>query len=930
MMYGVREVLRNYTGFLIMVLYLAVFFTGCNPSIDRDLKVEDLRCEYRENPLGIDVDKPRLSWVLKSDKRGQKQTAYRILVASSKKNLQNHWGDLWDSGKVISGQSTQVEYYGELLRSGMECYWKVCIWDKGGKRTNWSSSAMWSMGLLEPSDWHQAEWIADSTGQLIINSYDKWGLPVTEWNGPTSPWLRKTFVLQRKPKKATVYVAVMGYHELYINGSKIGNYVLSPALCDYRTRATYLAHDVTGYLKEGLNCIGLWLDRGWTARTYFRLKHGAIAKALLVIIQDDGQRIRVKTDESWKSHDSPISHIGGWTWNDYGGELYDARKEMPGWATNRVDDNSWTPVKVVHPEIEHLSAQMGVENKVIKTIHPISIKEHAAGGYLIDMGRNFTGWFEIRLWGTCGSRVKFQYYEKLTPPKFWDYKQRDEYIPRGEETEVFKNRFNYHAFRWVRVTGLESPPKLSDVKGYLIHPDYESAGEFSCSNALLNRIYNTVNWTYRSLTLGGYIADCPHRERGGYGAEGQAAMESGFNNFIMQTFFNKWIKDWKDSQDLETGEIPATAPTIFGRNSVGWGGIIVTLPWHFYRRYGDKSILEKTYPNMKKYLQWLHKDMSRDGLLYQWGIVMEFLGDWVSPGRDQGVGPYVDLPWRKFFINCHFVYMMRLTSKVASLLDKSEDAELFQKRADDIAEILHQKYFKVKENIYVSEEMPYLALPLLAEIVPQNLHDKVMKNLVKDITQTRKGHIHAGVLGTYLTLKLLQNEDQDDLIFTMVNQTTYPGWGYMLMHDATTFWERWDGIHSQIHSSFLSIGSWFKERLAGIQYDEDAPGYRHFFIRPTVVGDITWVKAVYNSVRGPIEVQWKVENREFRLAVKIPANSTALVFIPGRRPEKIWEGDKIAGKSEGVRFIRMEKGRAMFEVESGRYVFVSKDYVGRS
>lgn len=464
----------------VSCLLLWLFF-GLTTAARGDVTATELTCEYLVNPLGIDAARPRLSWIVPCDRRGQGQTAYRILVAASADELMRDTGSLWDSGKVESDQATLIEYAGRPLGSRMRCHWKVKLWDRDGREAAWSQPAHWSMGLLKLEDWH-GQWIAEhaASGESRPNS---------------TLWLRKTFVLDGQPDRAEAYVASLGYHELYVNGRKVSDAVLSPAVCDYRQRTLYLTYDIAQHLAPGKNCVALWLGRGWAAHQPYGLTQGAIAKAQLEVTLAGGQAVRVATDATWKSHPTPITYLGNWRFND------------------------------------------------------------------------------------------------------------------------------------------------------------------------------------------------------------------------------------------------------------------------------------------------------------------------------------------------------------------------------------------------------------------------------------------SGVLGTYFLLKSLTEAERSDLVYPLVNQRTYPGWGYMLDQGATTIWERWNGEESQNHTSFLSVGAWFIEGLAGIRPDPAAPGFKHFFIRPAVVGDLTFVRASYRSIRGPVASQWRIENGRFHLEVEVPAGSTATVYVPTRDRSAVRESGGPTEQADGVRFLRLENGAAVYQIDSGQYAF---------
>ncbi len=886
-----------------------------------NLTPEYLRCEYRVDPLGIDVTNPRLSWIVESARRGQKQTAYHILVASSGENLKAEIGDLWDTGRLDSDQSIHVMYKGKPLTSGMRCCWKVRVWDKNGKTSVWSEPATFEMGLLKPSDWH-GRWIGAD-----------WHGDWRKGQAPPLPWVRKRFVLDCAPKRARAYVSAMGYYELYINGRKVNDHVLIPAVCDYSKRALYLTHDVTDYLVEGANCIVLWLGRGWYTKNKPGVIHdGPLAKAQVDVTLADGRMVRIGTDTSWRIHPSPITPLGRGLSEQHGGECYDAQKELLGWNTAELDDSNWETAKVFEPPSVVLAAQMVQPNLITETIKPVAVEKLSHGAYMVDMGRNFTGWFELRIRGsTHDSKVKLEYGDKrFKDSRLQTYNQWDEYILSGRPEEVFRCRFNYHGFRWVKITGLHYPPKLDDVRGYLIHTGYEPTSEFECSNDLLNRIYQTVVWTYRCLSLGGYVVDCPHRERLGYGGDGQTSMETALFNFDLGAFFTKWLADWRDTQDPKTGDLPHIAPfACMAGGGPAWSGICVTLSWQFYLQYGDKRILEISYPTIQKWIAFLESKTKDNILEFYVGIgnngkEWSFLGDWVPPGRGMQPGDRIDDHSTHFFNNCYCLYNVQLAAKIAGVLGKDTDALMYEKKAQTLKRVIHERFFNADKNTYASGEQPYLAFPLLVDVVPEALRGLVMDNLEKAILVKQRGHLNTGMHGTYYMLKLLMQQNRNDLIYEITNKKTYPGWGYMLEQGATTIWEQWDGANSQIHNTLLAIGSWFIQGLGGICIDDSSPGFKHFFIKPAAVGDITFARTKYRSIHGTIISDWRTKKGAFHLDVTVPANTTATVFVPAKTAASVWESRVPAAKAVGVRFLRMDEDKAVFTVDSGQYQFRSK------
>ncbi|MFC1650870.1 family 78 glycoside hydrolase catalytic domain [Candidatus Latescibacterota bacterium] len=911
--------LRNYPIFVFFLLILLIVTAGCGGG-SSEVTIHSLKCEYLENPLGIDVTSPRLSWALASAERGQKQTAYQIITADTREHLLSGNGEIRDSWKVNSDKSVHVSYEGAELKSHMECWWKVRIWDKDGNPSEWSEPAMWTMGLLEDSDW-QAEWIG------------------ADWQGdpaPQMPWLRKTFEIETVGERAMAYVSALGYYELYINGRKVDDHVLAPAVSDYSKRTIYVAHDVTDYLTKGTNCAALWLGRGWYVYGHPGVIHnGPIARAQIHILSPGEDKI-ISTDTSWKAHPSPITPLGkGLAFGDYGGERYDARLEIPDWNTAGLDDSGWEQAVSFEPPDVLSSAQMVQPNRIIKTITPTAVEKLQTGEYIIDMGRNYTGWFTMNFPGNGkkGSTVNLEYGDnRLEDSRLRTYNQRDEYIMSGGSNETFRTRMNYHAFRWVKISGLENEPSLSDITGHLIHTGYTRAGEFECSNELLNNIYDTVIRTYRCLTLGGYVVDCPHRERLGYGGDAGTSLETGMYNFDTGALYTKWLGNWRDAQDPETGDLPHTAPAYPEQGGGGpmWGGFCTTLPWQLYLHYGDERILEISYPVIVKWLGFL-ESKSKDNILepyVSYGISMpqwNFLGDWLAPRRGENLSRErgrVDAHSSKFLNNCYYLYNLRIAAKIASHLNRTDDARMFTQKSETLEAAINDRYFDAENNSYANGEQPYLAFPLLLDMVPKGKRSAVMDSLESAIMVKRNGHLNAGMDGLYFMLEQLMKEGRNDLIFEMVNKKTYPSWGYMLEQDATTIWESWTG-GSHIHDTLISIGSWYIQGLGGIQIDESSPGFKHFFIKPQIIGDLEHLKAEYNSIHGVISDEWRITDNKLHLNVSVPPNTTSTVYVPTTNVDKITESGIPVQISGGVKFLRMENGAAVFSLESGNYRFIS-------
>jgi len=917
---------------LLTVPFRAALLFG-DDSERPNVSVQGLRCEYLSNPLGIDVQKPRLSWRLDPAANVRGQSAYRVLVASTPVILQKDQGDLWDSGRTVSAQSTWVEYGGKTLASGQQAYWKVRAWSDAGKASPWSAQATWSMGLLQSSDWH-SKWIGEPRPD-----------GTTEGTPLPFPWLRKTFTLTGKPARAVAYVNPLGYYELYINGRKVDDHVLSPAVSDYSKRSLYVTHDVTEYLVPGKNIVALWLGRGWYVKGHPGVIHdGPLVRAQLEISFGNGSTAEVVTDETWRVHESPLAPLGrGTAFGDYGGERYDARLEVPGWNQVSLDDSGWQAAEVFEPPPVLASAQMVEPNRLVETIKPAGMEAYPQGGWVIDIGRNFTGWIEIALPPIAeGSTVKLEYSDQMQPDKpapnaaasspaghgnapgqggpppvvgavgrsgvtsptgagtprtgrggnptvFPNtFNQRDEVVGNGEAL-TFRSRFNYHGFRYVRVIGLDTAPVVSGATGYLIRTAYDRAGDFTSSNELLNRIYQMVTRTYEALTLGAYVVDCPTRERLGYGGDAGTSMETGMFNFSTGGLYSRWLANWRDAQDQATGSLPHTAPNYQNQGGGGpmWGGMVVTLPWQMYLQYGDRGVLETNYPMIRKWLGYLDSETT-DGVLLDHkshAMTMQtwnFLGDWLTPkGSFRGTSP--DPRPAQLINSVHYLYQLQLASRIATALGKEDDASRYAARGAAVAQAIHRRFYNAGDHSYGSGDSVQEAFPLLTGVVPLELRKGVMEKLEDTIRVQNGGHLDTGMHGTYFLMKYLMEADRNDLIYEMTSKKDYPGWGYMLANGATTSWEGWTG-QSHIHDTLISIGAWFTEGVAGIRSDGKSPGFKHFAIKPAVVGDLTFARAKYRSIHGEIVSDWRIENGTLKLSVTVPPGTVATVSVPGEGP----------------------------------------------
>ncbi|MEK7994811.1 MAG: family 78 glycoside hydrolase catalytic domain, partial [Planctomycetota bacterium] len=503
-------------------------------------------------------------------------------------------------------------------------------------------------------------------------------------------------------------------------------------------------------------------------------------------------------------------------------------------------------------------------------VKPAAIEQIEGEGYRVDMGVNFVGLVELDVKGQPGDIVELQFSED--EKKLMTHKLHSAYRigPSGRGT--FANRFNYASGRWILIKGLGYKPALEDIRGYFVRTDYERAGRFECSNKLLNDIYNLVLWTFENLSLGGYVVDCPQRERMGYGGGGPA-----------------------------------------------WSGYCVTLPWYMYERYGDLRILEENLATIELWLAFL-ETKSKNDMLVRWGGQWDFLGDWLWPGAE---GVNGDTRETLFFNNCYWIYNLQTAAQIAEALGKDDLAGKYRSRAETVRQAVHKEFFDPAENGYVNNFQAYLAAALLVGLPPENVQPAVSKRFEDEILIHRKGHFWGGITGGYFIVKNLIEFDRADLMFEMAAKEDYPGWGDMLRRGATTAWEAWDGRNSLLHSSYLHIGAWFIEGLAGIQPDPSGPGYKRFIIKPSVLRDkpLDWVKAQFESPYGTIESEWRIRNGVLELRISVPPNTTATLYVPTKDRKSIKEANVPLAKVRGVRFLRDENGGPVLEIQPGHYSF---------
>jgi alpha-L-rhamnosidase len=890
------------------------------------LQPQHLRCEYRVDPQGIDVTQPRLSWVLAgpdAQARGLRQTAYRLMVGSNPRVLAANTPDLWDSAKVESGQSIQVVYRGKPLTSGAAAYWKVQVWDQDGKASEWSTPASWTMGLLSPTDWH-AKWIGGE------ETPEAGGDPAG--HHLAARLLRKEFAVSKRVRRASVYYSGLGLSELNLNGAKVGTHVLSPGLTDYDKHVLYVTFDVTAQLVSGPNAIGLMLGNGryYAPRANRQTRDFGFPKAILQldIEYDDGTRAQVVSDESWKlSTAGPVRAN-----NEYDGEEYDARMEMAGWSRAGFNDSTWKAAGGVTRPTGVLTAQMAEPLRVTETLKPVSVHALKPGVWIFDMGQNMVGWCQLAVSGPAGTHVTLRHAETLNPDgslytaNLRTARATDVYTLKGGGPEIWEPRFTYHGFRYVEMTGFPGTPAVNTLAGRVVHDDMEKTADFTTSDALLNQIHHNMFWgirgNYRSIPT-----DCPQRdERQGWLGDRSQVSRSETYMFDVAAFYSKWETDIADSEKPD-GSVPTVSPNYWPNyhDDLTWPSTFLFVPGMLYDQYADRRVLEREYPAMKRWIEH-ERGFLKDGLMPK-----DMYGDWCVPPEDPKLIHSKD-PARitdKTLLGTAYYYdLLRLMARYARMLDQPTDAAQFESEAAAANAAFQKRFFVPASRAYDNGTQTSSILPLYFDMVPADERAGVLANLVRNIEEKSDYHVGTGLVGAQWLMRTLSDNGQADLAYRIATQKTYPGWGYMVEQGATTIWELWNGntadpaMNSGNH--VMQIGDlavWMYEYLAGIRSDPAKPGFQHAIIKPYPVTGLTFVKASHKSMYGTIASSWNHEAGQFTLDLTVPPNTSATVMLPAKNGAPVTESGHPVAQAKGVKFVRNEGDRAVYEVESGVYRF---------
>ncbi len=1027
----------------------------------------DLRCDYLNNPLGIDSPAPRFSWRSDSAKRNWKQSAYQILVASDSGRLKAGKADVWDSGKVPSAESVGIAYAGPPLEPRRRYYWSVRVWDGDGKLSASSSAvpAWWETGLLTAANW-TAQWVsrtnpeeeADRAGMRWIwvagqdalnvqpktaasfrttielsdkplraalfilaradfkvkvngietgakkdwSDFDRqdiadrliagknvveveattgeppfWmpheagkGAPAgvavlvkvtrpngelarffsdgqweaklaseTDWKpanavadlndkkfggvGPLpqpAALFRRDFTVGKRVQSARIYATALGSYRLSIDGSPVGDAVLTPEFTDYRKRVYYQTYDVTALLKKGPHAIGAILGDGWYRSPLIwtgihLFPPPTRLRVQLEIVYRDGTRDTVATGDSWTTAESPILNS-----EIYAGETYDARLEQPGWNRPGFQGKDWAPAAIAEPSTISISSPVTAPVQIGETIAPKTVTPAANGAYIFDMGQNMVGWVTLKVHGSSGSRVRLRFAEILNPDgsiyreNLRNADATDLYTLRGDGEESFTPQFTFHGFKYVEVTGYPGAPGLDAISGKVAGSlNQPPTGTLDTSSELVNKMWKIGLWGQRGNFLS-IPTDCPQRdERLGWTGDAEAFWRTGAYNFDIASFTRKFMLDMNDAQ-TPAGAFPNVAPDLLpfagGVGAPGWGDAGVIIPWTAWLQYGDKRFIEENWEPMQRWMDFIVQ--ANPDFLRRNAVGPNF-ADWLAPDERTP---------KDLVATAYWALIADMMRQMAQAAGRDAEAKQYAVLLDNIRTAFQREFVKENGEVTGGTQTAYL-LTLYAKMAPKALESAMVDNLVKDI-ESRGWHLSTGFLGTPFLLFTLSQHGRADVAYRLLLNETYPSWGYMLSKGATTWWERWNGdtgdpaMNSYNHYAFGSVVAWVYRSVAGIDTSPDKPGFREITIHPLLDPRLTHARGEYDSVYGKIVSDWSAAAAgPFSLKVTIPPNTVARIFLPAIPNASVTEdGKSVQAETEaGSYVVAVGAGSYSFEVK---------------
>ncbi|RKN78670.1 alpha-L-rhamnosidase [Ulvibacterium marinum] len=935
--------------------FIFLLLISCTDTdLTKGIIIDTVTVEYLDNPLGIDNPTPRISWVMSSKGKNKKQSAYRIKVATSEEALEKESGLLWDSGKLISDQNSQIRYAGTLLKSGQSCYFKIKIWDENDVESDWSETGFWTMGLLNEQDW-KAKWIGFKTEDND---------PKDPLHLPAAPYLRKPFSVQGKIKRASLYVTSLGVFEMSLNGKRIGDDLLAPGWSDYNKRIYYKTYDVSDHLDQGKNALGGILGDGWYAgyvgpkelsnprnRELYGLHPALLCQ--LEIEYEDGKKETIVSDESWKASKGPLVYA-----DLLMGAGYNANLELTGWNTSDYDDQNWANVYLHEGTEGMLQAYPGNSIQPYDELEPVEINQPKKGIYVFNLGQNFAGHARLKVRGDKNDTIVLRYGERLHPDgslmteNLRFARATDTYILKGEGMEEWEPKFTYHGFQYVEVTGLKNKPDKNTITGIAFGSSIPMVSSFTSSDETLNRMFENVIWTQRSNFME-VPTDSPQRdERLGWLGDVQIFSKSALYNATLGAFNAKWFADVRDAQ-YDFGPYSTFAPRPYPElvwYSPGWMEAGIMVPYNTYKFYKDTKIVKDHYDSMTQFMDY-HIEKSKEHKFYPENSWTEVnpkggFGDWLSM-TDKNLA-------HDIMASMYYQYALKSMAEMSATIGKKEKADYYLTTYNTSVAAFIDHYldgngkFIIDETAYgdgagyfegekgfTGHTQSAYATAIYFDILPDDLKEKAGKHLVK-LLEENNNLPSSGILGIRQLLPALSAIGRSDLAYQIVLKKDYPSWGFQVKHGATTIWERWNSytpengfngemnakMNSFNHYAFGAFSQFLFSDMAGIN-TEDA-GFKHIIIRPEL-GDrsLSNVHGEYGSINGKIVSTWSVKESTFTLDVEIPVNTRAKVYVPSLEDNTVLEGGGTIN-SELIQFVKQKGAYKIYEVGSGSYRFQSR------
>lgn len=892
-----------------IIIYLILFFA--QSGVYSQVTVKNLKCEYLDNPVGLDETHPRFTWQMELYKPGNHQLAYELAVGTTEADVVSGKGNVWESG-IVDSSVIPVVYGGRELNPFTRYFWSVRVKDEHEQWSSWSQPHFFETGMMSQHRW-KGKWITDT--------YD--------FNVKPAAYFRRAFKTDKTVSSARIYIAAAGLYELSINGKRIGDHRLDPSYTRFDRRNLYVTYDVTGNLQKGENVLGVLLGNGWynhqsTAVWYFdKAPWRARPKFCmdLHITYSDGSKEVIATDERWTTSQSPVIFNSIYT-----AEHYDARKEQPGWDTPDFDAKGWKSIYTTGAPSKNIVAQALHPIRNVREYQAVSLKKIDEQTWLYDFGQNMSGVTRMKINGPQGTTIRLKHVERLDPAGRADmsnidvhYRPTDDSDPfqtdililSGEKEDEFMPRFNYKGFQYVEVTS-DNPLNLSkeNLTAYFMHSDVPPAGKINSSNNTLNKAWQASNASYLS-NLFGYPTDCPQREKNGWTGDAHIAIETGLYNFDGITVYEKWLADHRDEQQ-PNGVLPAIIPSSgWGyqwANGPDWTSTIAIIPWNIYLFYGDTRLLELCYDNIKRYVDYIDEQ-------YPSGITDWGLGDWV---------PVKSTTPKEYTSSAYFYIDAVILAKTAKLFGKTTDFERYSALAEKIKSAINKKFLHYETGIYGGGLQTELSVALHWNLVPEEIRNKVADNLARRVEQDNK-HIDVGLLGTKTILNALSENGYAQLAYEVASQETFPSWGWWIVNGATTFYENWPlDAGSDIslnHIMFGEINAWYYKALGGIFPDESRPGFKNIILRPNFVTGLSHFEASHESPYGNIVSSWQRRGKTIEYKVTVPANSTATLYLNGKN---IRENNKSLEKNPLIEIEKSDQDRQVLHLKAGFYTFSIK------